>query len=1108
MNVGQLTATYDIDATGAEEGIARQELALRGLERNTNATAASIKRDMEAALRRLPNIRITADSTEADLALDEVKHQLRDLAAEKVGVTISAEDANARLTALQERLVEINRTTTSPQVTAGTRQAYAALDVLQARLTEMAAEDHEVTVTLEARRAWEEAQRLADEARTLGNEGEGVERDWSRLGNTLSSVGGVLGAVAARVGMVAAGVGAAVPPLAGVVAMLGQVAPVAGVAVSGLLMVASAAAAIKIGTSGIGSAIKAAFAEAPAAAGAATNSARQFADAQRAVADASENAAYANQQAAQRVTDAERNLTDSQKAALAAQQALTDARKQAAMDLEDLQDRLTDSSLSQREAMLRVQSAQDSLNQTLKNPAATQQQRDQAQLTYDQAVQHLREQGTAYERLKVQAAEAARAGVDGSKTVKSAQDQLALAQRQVGDQTRAVTDAQVQQARTAKQGAEQVAKAIEALQQAGASAAGGGVDPLAAALAKLSPNARSFVEELIRLKPALSDLKFEVQQRLFAGLDSELARAAGTVLPVLRGSLAETAGQLNLMAKGGAEAGVQVGESGVLGRALASANRGLGNLVQLPGQIVTGLFQIGAAAGPAFERVTSGAGRLADRVSARLSSALSSGGLERAISGALDLLGQLGTVVVNVGSILGSVLGAANANGGSFVQTLVTITGALAQAFASPEVQEGLSALYSTMGLLARIVGPLLAQALKALGPVLAALAPGAQALIQALGPALSVVIRALGPVMTSLARAVSSIAVALAPVLTLIGNLVAALLPVLTPLLDGVAQIASQLAPLIAALADALGSALTPILAQLPGILGPFVQILTSLTGSVLPILTQLIVALSPSIGMLAQAFGQVMQALAPVLQQLAVMIGQQMQVMLPLLPPLVKAIGQLAAIFAGNLAQALTGIVVPALRMLSQLLSGDVIGAAHSAGDVLRGVADLVVREFLLMPGQVVSVLDDMADQMFTAGGRIVLSLADGIRSKAYSVAGSLAGVLQQARDYLPFSPARKGPFSGAGWTLHSGRSISSALADGILSGQGRVQAAAASLMGAAHAPIGGVGQLAFAGASFAASPARPGGGLHIEHYHESESGSARSTAEELNWLAKGRG
>ena len=39
-----------------------------------------------------------------------------------------------------------------------------------------------------------------------------------------------------------------------------------------------------------------------------------------------------------------------------------------------------------------------------------------------------------------------------------------------------------------------------------------------------------------------------------------------------------------------------------------------------------------------------------------------------------------------------------------------------------------------------------------------------------------------------------------------------------------------------------------------------------------------------------------------------------------------------------------------------------------------------------------------------------------------------------METARSWLPFSPAKRGPFSGKGWTLYSGESIMSAFAEGV--------------------------------------------------------------------------
>ncbi|MCX4578110.1 hypothetical protein OHB41_33970 [Streptomyces sp. NBC_01571] len=46
----------------------------------------------------------------------------------------------------------------------------------------------------------------------------------------------------------------------------------------------------------------------------------------------------------------------------------------------------------------------------------------------------------------------------------------------------------------------------------------------------------------------------------------------------------------------------------------------------------------------------------------------------------------------------------------------------------------------------------------------------------------------------------------------------------------------------------------------------------------------------------------------------------------------------------------------------------------------------------------------------------------------------AEAVKSALSKARSYLPFSPAKQGPFSGRGWTLYSGHSLMSNLAQGI--------------------------------------------------------------------------
>lgn len=84
--------------------------------------------------------------------------------------------------------------------------------------------------------------------------------------------------------------------------------------------------------------------------------------------------------------------------------------------------------------------------------------------------------------------------------------------------------------------------------------------------------------------------------------------------------------------------------------------------------------------------------------------------------------------------------------------------------------------------------------------------------------------------------------------------------------------------------------------------------------------------------------------------------------------------------------------------------------------------------------IPGRIIGALGDAGSMLYNSGVKIIQSLINGFKSKAQAVYDGINNIMSKARDLLPFSPAKKGPFSGSGWTLYSGESIAQALADGI--------------------------------------------------------------------------
>ncbi|WP_028814426.1 phage tail protein [Streptomyces flavidovirens] len=635
------------------------------------------------------------------------------------------------------------------------------------------------------------------------------------------------------------------------------------------------------------------------------------------------------------------------------------------------------------------------------------------------------------------------------------------------------------------------------------------------AIAKLSPNARSFAREVKTLAPAFKKLQQDVQDKLFSGFDKTLRDMGKSTLPVVRKGLLEAGGALNSMGKGVGAAAITLSKNGTLGKAIGGATAGLKNLSRVPGQLVTGLTQVAAAAAPSFDRLTKAAGKAFDRFSKQFTQSFESGAMEKSIEKAITVIGDLAEIAGNVFQVIGSIFSAAQASGGGFIGVLKEITGALADAFASPEIQGGLKAIFKTMAVVATTVAPLLVDMLKIIGPVFEALGPPIQEAVKALGAGLKPVIDALGPVLVSLAKAFGSLIRAVAPLLTVGGELVAALLPALIPLFEALRQIFEAAAPFVRQLAETLGAVLTPILAALTPLVEaltvPFVQLAQDL----FPLLTEILVELTPSLVELSTAFADLVVALAPVLLMLFKFTTMCAGDVLPV-------VAEVAAFLAGGLSGALQGIaillntvVIPAIKILASVMRGDFGEAARrmrelgdnlrqklgeiwtqikakaleKLGQMRRDISvkgaemrnDFVAKMSELrqragqkigeLPGAIRSALGNLGSTLYNSGRSLVQGFIDGLRSMLSSVRNAASSLMSAARDYFPFSPAKEGPFAGKGWTLYSGQSMGEAVAAGLASRTGAVGAAATTLMGAA--------EQAFAGLS--APPFRmPGGQL----------------------------
>jgi SLT domain-containing protein/phage-related protein len=828
----------------------------------------------------------------------------------------------------------------------------------------------------------------------------------SGIMSAASGAAGAVGALASR----AMALGAVVPIVGSLANAIAALAPAAALAAPAIAAVGSAVAAIKLGTSGVGNAFKAAFAPVSGGAAKASKAANQTASAQRSLKNAIEQVALAKENAAEsiknadrQIADAERNLADSQEDARDAQEALNDARKQAVKDLADLQRSLKQSVLDERGAALAVEESQQRLYEVLSDSSATELQRQQAQLDHDRAIQNLEDQKAKTQELKKENEAAAKAGVEGSKVVQDAQENLADAKRAVADNTQAVKDAEEARDKAARDGARAIAQAQQGVADAqqrvaeAQQAATTSTSALNDAMSKLSPNAQAFVRTIQALKPAWDAMKMDVQDRLFSGI-SDRVRVLGQVgIPILRQGLTGTAGVLNQMAKGALDAVTNLAKTGMLKQILEGATNSLQPLQKAPGQLVTAFGQVAVAAQPSFQKLTEGLGSAITQVTAKMGRAFESGAMQKAIENAVALFGDLMDVAGNVMTILGDIFQAGATEGGGMIGVLKTITAEIAKITSSPEVQAGLKALFSVMGELARTVGPLLGTALKFIGQIFAQLGPPIEILINALGSALKPVIDALGPVLVEVAGALGQIIVAVSPLITVIGQLLAVALKPLGPIFKIIGDVIAQLAPIVAQLATGLGTALTPVLTALGQVLGTLVA---QYAKQFMDLLKQLMPIIPIIVGVMVQlgkSIGDILLAIMPLIPQIVQLAFTMINALLPILLEILPVVAKIIDVFLRFAVWLIKTIVVPVLQWLIKVVQW----VANKFGDAFTWLWNKVVKPVFgwiaekakwiynngIKPawGWIKSAIDSLGDKFSWIWNKIIKPVANWIKDKA---------------------------------------------------------------------------------------------------------------------------
>lgn len=126
--------------------------------------------------------------------------------------------------------------------------------------------------------------------------------------------------------------------------------------------------------------------------------------------------------------------------------------------------------------------------------------------------------------------------------------------------------------------------------------------------------------------------------------------------------------------------------------------------------------------------------------------------------------------------------------------------------------------------------------------------------------------------------------------------------------------------------------------------------------------------------------------------------------------------------------------------------LLTGDFKGAGQNIINIFTGMGQGILKFF-----------GSLGTMLFESGGKIMETLAAGIKAAVMAPVNAVKGVFEKVRSMLPFSDAKEGPFSQL---THNGGKIMTTLGEGVQSKASALYGAMADVFGSAPLPTLSVG------------------------------------------------
>ena len=360
-------------------------------------------------------------------------------------------------------------------------------------------------------------------------------------------------------------------------------------------------------------------------------------------------------------------------------------------------------------------------------------------------------------------------------------------------------------------------------------------------------------------------------------------------------------------------------------------------------------------------------------------------------------------------------------------------------------------------------IGMLLLPALTALlSFVTSTVMPGLQGFADVIGPHISTAIGMVGPFITGLISQFDGLGTGtgmLQGILIAVKGAFSAIAPAVQSFLPALISFGQSVIPTI------IGAVQTmiPIIMQVASVAIPAI---IGIVQQALPIIQNIISAVVPAVISAVQTLVPMILGLVPpimsIVNTVMGLLGPAIQWLLPIVTGI---FGAIVTQVQGAI-QIVTGI----LTAVAALLRGDFSGAWEGIKGVVDGAITFVkgiieqgmaiisgitgqsveqikqtfsdgwgvivstvstkageMIEFVKgIPGKITDALGNLKDLLLGSGKALMDGFTQGIKNGVQGALDAASGAVQSVRDFFPFSPAKRGPFSGSGYTDRSGKAL----------------------------------------------------------------------------------